>query len=288
MTHKLVLTLTGEHLALEVLKSAPAHRFHGLLGQLARFRQPAPAPLPSERVARVDVSESMTAASLPAVLESALISLKTMYAPSVNGLNLEVHLGLSHTRLGLLFLADANTSSVTASVGDAYTKAWVGQMWNVDPATQVIRWQVLGNKQKLLISCVDRQVFDGLDAFSRQHGLRFASCKPALLTALNNHEQQIEASNTSTMGAATLVWTEASSTARRSGLVQLLRYEGAQLQALWRGWLTPPESMEGPDDALEGAIRRFMACHQARPGDFLRHQHWPVLVPASRALEHAR
>lgn len=284
MAQKLVLTLTGEHLTLEVVNPAAAHSFRGLWRQLAGFRQSAPVIALPERAARIDLSVQMTAGSLDNALEQAWEGLRKIHAASLDGSNFEVHLGLTHTRLGLLFLADAHLASITSRVGDAYTQAWVGQMWNIDPASQIIRWQMLENRQKLLISCVDRQLFEGLEAFSRRHSIRFASCKPALLTALNEVDRQSDIAGDSATGATTLIWTEASITARRSSVVQLLRYEGAQLQALWRGWVTPPTSSDGPDDALQGAIRRFLACHQSLPGEVLRYRHWPSLFPAYQPL----
>lgn len=278
MALKLVLTLAQEHLTLEVVRPAPAPRFYGLLSALARFRPHAPGLSPPERIARIDVPMPIATCSLSGVLEHAWDSLRRTFAAPLMGRNLEVHLGLSYTRLGLLFLTDARATTITTRVGDAYTKAWVGQMWHIDPAGQVIRWQVLENKQCLLVSCVDRQVFDELEAFSHRHGMRFTSCKPALLTALSAFERRANVAKDPVAGATTLVWTEASSSARRSSVVQLARYDGAQLQALWRGWLTPPASLDGPDHVLEGAIRRFSARHQSGPGDCLRHQHWPDLA----------
>lgn len=269
---------------LELMSPVTTHDFHGLLGRFARFRQSAPVSAPPEQVARVDVSLQSAAGSLDNALEHAWGELKIAHTDSLNGADLEVHLGLAHARLGLLLLADAHTTTITSDLGEVYAKAWVGQMWGIDPASQIIRWQVLEDKQKLLVSCVDRQVFEGLEAFSRRHSIQFVSCKPALLTAMSEYVRQNDDAKSSATGATTLIWTEASTTARRSNVVQLLRYEGGQLQALWRGWLTAPTSLDGTDDALQGAVRRFLAYHQGLPGDVVRHQHWPNLSPAPQPL----
>lgn len=284
MAQKLVLTLTGEHLALELMNPVTTHGFHGLLGRFARFRQSAPVAVPPGQVTRVDVSMQIVAGSLDNALEHAWGELKKTHAASLYGGDLEVHLGLAHARLGLLLLADAHTTTITSDLGAVYAKAWVGQMWGIDPASQIIRWQALEDKQKLLISCVDRQIFEGLEAFSRRHSIQFVSCKPALLTAMSEYGRQSDDAKSSATGATTLIWTETSATARRSDVVQLLRYEGGQLQALWRGWLTAPTSLDGTDDALQGAVRRFLAWHQGSLGDVVRYQHWPNLSPAPQPL----
>lgn len=288
MKRTLVLTLTGEQVTLEVLKPAAAPRLRGFRGAFLRLRRLASPRTTLERVARVEHFAQITPDSLPSALEHVWALLRNTYSThsaSAGGSGFEVHLGLAHTRLGLLFLANTGAKSLTSNALDAYTKAWVRQMWDIDPTTQVITWQALDDKKRLLISCVDRQVFDGLTAFSHQHKLQFVSCKPALLTALRKYdgEQKTAASNVSETGATTLVWTEASSIATRSSVVQLLRYEGAHLQALWRGWLTPPIAADDPDDVLDGAIRRFLVSNNAQPGDTLRHHHWPALTPGSSA-----
>lgn len=283
MKQTLVLTLTGEQVTLEVVKPAAAPGLRGFRGAFLRLRKLASPSTTLERVACVEHLAQITSDSLPSALEQVWTLLRNTYSASVDGSGFEVHVGLAHARLGLLVLADTGAKPLTASALDAYAKAWVRQMWDIDPTTQIIKWQALEDKNKLLISCVDRQVFDGLAAFSHRHSLQFVSCKPALLTALKtyNDEKKTARSNAAITGATTLVWTEASSLATRSSVVQLLRYEGAHLQALWRGWLTPPIAPDGPDDVLDGAIRRFLASNNAQPGDTLRRHHWPALTSGS-------
>jgi len=206
--------------------------------------------------------------------------LKAVYPEPLAGVGFEVQLGLSHARLGLLTLADTQAASPSSSACDAYTQAWVKQMWHLDPATQVIRWEVLDDAQKLLISCIDRPVFDLLEAFSRRHGLRFVSCKPAVLCALDSPTQQGPDSQPTALEGMTLVWTEAGANAKRTSNVQLLRFKGAQLASIWRGWVPPPMA-DSTDDALEGALRRFQAHHLAQAGDGLRCLHWPAISAES-------
>jgi len=271
MKYQMVLSLTSEQMTLEVVKAAPAaFRSSESPRRLLPFRKVSALAVERVRIARVVIPLSPSIASLSNDLEQACTNLKKVHEPSLKGYELEVHLGLAHTRLGLL-LADASLASMGSRALDDFTRAWVQQVWHIDPAGHVVRWQQLGNESRLLVSAVDRQVFASLEAFSHQHGLLFASCKPAVLAVLNEQ--------TSTEKAITVVWTEPGITDRRSSVVQLLRFEGSQLRALWRGWVPHVESTDGADTSLQGAIRRFLAYSRAQPGELVRRQHWPIPLP---------
>ena len=275
MMHKLVLSLTAERMTLEVVQPVTPRGLLDWLRELLRRRKVRVMAAPPKVLACIDVAGAITPASLPAMLDQALVSLKTIYPTPLAGVDFEAQLGLSHARLGLLVLADTQATSPTSSACEAYTQAWVKQMWHLEPATQIIRWEVLDDAQKLLISCIDRSIFDSLDGFSRQHGMRFVGCKPAALCALNSPEQRGQGNLPAASAGMTLVWTETGKNARRTSNVQLLRFKGAQLASIWRGWVPPPIA-DSSDEALEGALRRFQAHHQAQAGDALRRLHWPA------------
>ena len=287
MKQKLVLTMTAGALSLALYRARPANQSGGALGWLLGLLESSPRVAPLQAVAQVDVALGSTPVARVQALDQAWQSLQRKLGGSVQGAVLEAQLGLSYSRLGLLELADGAALPRAANPAEAFLQAWVAQRWQLDPSTQVIRSQGLAGSAKRLVSCVDRVVLDELQAFARQHRLRFTRCKPALLDALDQHAQHVK-SGAAGLGASTLVWTEQASTARRSPVVQLLRFEGAQLQALWRGWLPAPVLAEdGADEPLEGAKRRFLACHRAGVDEVVRQQHWPahpISLPAAGAV----
>lgn len=253
MRSQLSLALTGETLTLRL---SPAERPSGWLARLRSFvrRRPDQRPTHPVRTARDHVL-TLPLKQLGETLEHAWAALHKQAPQNFHALDFSVQLGLAYTRLGLLHRpAESGTESRTAVV-DSYVQAWIRQMWGVDPATQIVRWEQVEGGNDILISCIDRLVFVELEAFAQRHGLRFVSCKPAVLSALDLPDSSAEGVAT----PRTLVWTEPSASTQRAPQVQLLHCVGARPQALWRGWIPAPESADTPDEALHGAIRRFTA-----------------------------
>lgn len=245
MKPELRLSLTGNLLVLEVLQAS----------------------------ARIERRGSITAATLHAQLEQAFEALTTNHALALKGAELKVQLGLSHARLGLMVVTDSAANSLTSGVCESYSHAWVKQMLHLDPAGQVIRWELLDASRKLLISCIDRGIFEALKLFAAKHGLRFVSCRSAALASVAEERQQPAAAD------LTVVLTEPGGIDdRRSACVQIFRLSGMQIAASWRGWLPPSSGVNGQDESLEGAIRRFQARYSAQPGDAFTRLHWPSVT----------
>lgn len=277
MRPQLLLALAGDQLALTLRQPAQPR------GWGARLRTLLPARrLPVQATAARPATTTQLTVELPAgrlaeTLEPAWSALQKQHAQTLQGVNLSVQLGLAHARLGLLQLPQEGDAPSKAAVIDGFARAWIQQMWGMDPATQIIRWDWVGDSSDILLSCIDRAVFDELQAICRRHGLRFVSCKPAVLNALDSpHAPTGKRHIAATESAAetTLVWTEPSSSARRASLVQLLHCTGSQPKALWRGWLPAPSSSDEPDEALHGAIRRFTAASRLPANTPLEFMHW--------------
>ena len=265
MKATLALSLTSTQLLAEVLRPAAAAGLRGILRSLP-FVGAQAGGAPREVAARAALSGTFTADVLRPQLEQAMEQLQAVHSGPLSGLDLEVQLGLDHARIGLMMLGDVSATALSSDARETYARAWVKQMLHLDPETQLVRWQILADAHKLLISCVDRRVFEVLSDFALQHRLRFASCRPAVLSAVSPEREA--------PAGLTVVWTEAGAGASRSGSVQLLRFEGNQLSSAWRGW-APCASADGNDDALEGAVRRFHARNNASAAEIVRRLHWP-------------
>jgi hypothetical protein len=270
MKPKLALSLASNRLVLELVRPTPGP----LRRQLAALLPGRGAPTKAElrlSLAKVAFAGELGIAQLNSRLELAIAELHVKHADPLAGLHLEVQLGLEHAHIGLTELQDVVATSLPASTREAYAQAWVTQMLHLDPATQIIRSQSLADAHKMLISCVDRAVFDVLQAFSQRHGLRFASCRPAVLSLLTGPRGAGNQSENA-LAALTVVWTEPGTETARGNCIQLL----------WRGWA--PLVTEGPDAALEGALQRFQARHAAETGDVVKHLHWPSVVSDTVAV----
>lgn len=277
MKLKLALSLTGGHLVLELQRPATAGGVPGLLRSLLPVGRSRSGSAPHEVAARVELAASISHEMLRSRIEQALSEVRATYSGSLGGLDLEVQLGLDHAQIGVMVLEAISATSLASSTCEAYTRAWVQQMLHLDPETQVIRWQILADARKLLISCIDRHVFDALNDASLQHGLRFVSCRPAVLSAVSEARKVAE-DDLAARRALTIAWTEAAAGASRSSSVQLLRFEGKQVSSSWRGWLPSPSRTDVSDNTLEGAIRRFQAQNLAEAGEAVKRLHWPSLA----------
>lgn len=256
MRSQLTLALSGETLTLRLSQVERPFGWTARLRSLARWRTNRHPPHPVRKAA--DQVLSLPLGQLSETLEHAWAALHKQAPLDLHALDLSAQLGLACTRLGLLHRPAESSAESRTTVIDGYVQAWIRQMWGVDPATQIVRWDRVEGGNDILISCINRLVFAELEAFAQRHDLRFVSCKPAVLSALESSEAESSAT------PRTLVWTEPSATAQRAPQVQLLHCVGARPQTLWRGWLPAPENEDTPDEALHGAIRRFSAIGRVR------------------------
>lgn len=277
MRDQLSLALTGEILTLTL---SQAERPRGWLARLRSLLDRAPGQAHTSRARSADkLVVTRSVGQLSATLEEAWASLNKQGTPYDSALDFSVQLGLAHARLGLLHLSEEGGVPAKPAALDAYVQAWVRQMWGMDPAAQIIRWDRLEHGGGILISCIDRSVYVELETFARGHGLRFVSCKPAVLSALDLSAPTGE----NDAASSVIAWTEPSTAARRAPLVQLLHCHGSQPKALWRGWLPAPEANDESDNDLHGALHRFMAAGKLPMDGPAVFMHWDQVLQPPRA-----
>jgi hypothetical protein len=272
MRDQLLLGISGDTLSLHWVQ---AQRPQGWLSRISRraLRMAPTKPLHHA----VSLPLSLSLGQLGDKLDQAWTSLQKQIPPGSRRADLSVQLGLAHARLGLLHLNQDSSMGAESAIVNGYVLAWIRQMWGVDPATQIVRWERMENGRDVLISSIDRSIYAELEEFARRHVLRFVSCKPALLDALESRPAPMSDA------PYILVWTEPSATAPRSPLVQLLQCTGPQARTLWRGWLPVSEHGEAPDKALQGAIRRFGAAYLSKMNAPVVFRHWdPALLTQHR------
>lgn len=275
MAHRLAVSLTGDHLILE-LTGADAHGSGSVLRRL--FGRPALARARKPPLARVVLQGSMTGGELDGSLIRAVSDLQRLHGTALHGMALDVQLGLDHSRIGLVDLSGVSPASLSAGNCDAYARAWAAQMLHLNPLTSVIRWELLERSRKLLISCVSRTTVAILDAFCARSGLDFSGCRPAVLGAVDRARLGRRPEADAAAGR-TVAWTEENADGSRSCTVQLLRFQGLELAALWRGWVPATAAAGGHDRALEDAIARFDRINPAASGAAVDRLVWPAPAP---------
>jgi hypothetical protein len=277
MKPQLALSLVSGRMLLDVVPPAPSRGIRSVLGALIPGRTAhlqSSSPQPTRPLSATYAGmEDMSLA-----LEDLVAQLSAKPGQSMVGADLEAQLGLDHSYIGMMSLADVPATTLTSATLSSYARAWIAQMLHLDPATQIVRQRILNDPRKVLISCVDRAVFEVLQNFSLQHKLRFRSCRPAVLSIVTA-EQEAGQGATDQSGR-TVVWTELDANGHRTNRVQLVRLVGKELAAAWRGWVPAPEG-DAADAQLEAAVRRFEACYSDDSGHVRAHLRWPLAAAAA-------
>lgn len=268
MRLKLALSITGAHTEVEVVPSVSGRGISRFLPSVFGLQRALP-PAAENRSARIEFAIGDGPGVLRSQLEAVIRDLRADRGGSLTGLDLEVRLGQDHAHIGVMVLEDVVATTLSSTQCRSYVQAWMQQVLQLDPEKHLVRWQVLAETHKLLVSCVDRAMFDELKECCLQNRLSFLSCRPAILCL-----------PAQAMGDTTVAWTEAGRGSCRSDVVQLLRVRGEQISSAWRGWIPSPSTGEREDEALEGAIRRFQSRHSAH-GEPIKHFHWPAIAASS-------
>lgn len=172
---------------------------------------------------------------------------------------LHVKLGLEHCRVGVLRVSIEAAKAFAASP-QAIVAGWVRRAWGIDPNEYLVRWGSVRGSNDQVVSCVHRARFERLRDLAVRHRYRFTVCVPAILDAFDS----------SSPAAEIVVWTEAAGAAR-SGIVQLLHFEGGALRQAWRGWVP---AAEDDDHSLALQAHRFMRMHGIGASTPVRRMHW--------------
>ena len=178
-------------------------------------------------------------------IEEALDLLGESAGSAVDGCDVSASLGMSTSRVGILSVS----KTARANLSEQQIHGWIRQIWAIDPAEQVVRWQADDRQGNVLVSCIDRLAYDGLVQTCNKRKLRLRSCKPALLGML---QEKIAGAT----GESILVCTEPLRSGRRAGAVQLVHVRASSAVAAWRGWL-PTQGSEMHDAGVLGAVQRF-------------------------------
>lgn len=177
----------------------------------------------------------------------------------------QVQLGFNHARVALMTVdLPDGLSALPAVKREGFIHAWCAEMLHVMPQEQIVRWRALADPRHVLVSCVRREIAEDIEQACKQAGVRLASCRPAVLSAMDAVRSQGSASTI-------IVWTEGAAGAARHGTVQMLRFRGHHLTRSWRGWVTTDVGLE---------VARFAAAvGEDAPGERMD-IHWPPLGAA--------
>jgi hypothetical protein len=170
-------------------------------------------------------------------------------------------LGFEHARVALMTIDQpGGLTSIPAANHEKLVQAWCAETLHLLPPEQVIRWRALADPRKVLVSCVMRSLAQALEAACRDAGARLASCRPAVMTAMETPHRD-----------TVLIWTEDAEIGARHAVVQLLRFGDRRLTGVWRGWLPDDEELEAMASRFESETGGTVAATRFR-------QHWPRVI----------
>jgi len=195
---------------------------------------------------------------LALLFAKALETLKADMHLALEKSELEVILGASHARVGLLEIQSDATSQLSQEDRRLHVNTWVSQVWGVDPMDCIVRSLPTGNGDKTLVTCIESHVVDAITVLCEQEGIRFTSCLPALVAYLT--ESSDVAAVEGGASAEVLIATEQCFDGQRDSRVQfVVRDQGLPL-SVTRMWL-PPSSQHAGDAPLHGVVERLRLQH---------------------------
>lgn len=168
--------------------------------------------------------------------------------PSLRGADLDVQIGLRYCRLGLL-----HAPGVRRSLIDRLAHSWAHERFRLGASPVILRWEALAQEGSYLVSCVDRTIFEAIEACATSMGMSLASFRPAALNALQGHLSRRKSP------PLVMAWTEPSMHCGRYGTTQFFEIAGGALTREWRAWMPSDAGSEEPDPLLSGAICRFLS-----------------------------
>jgi hypothetical protein len=181
--------------------------------------------------------------------------------------DVQAQLGFDHARVAVMTVdRPGGLGSLPVAKQESFVQAWATDMLHVVPHEHVVRWRMLADTRKVLVSCVRREIVDDLGFACKEAGARLTSCRPAVLSVMESVRALPSA-------PITVVWTEGFAQAARHNAVQLLRFRARQLQRCWRGWL--------PADAdIDTTVARFDASDETSAAGARLNIHWPAAAAA--------
>ncbi len=265
MRTRLHLCIASGHLRLDLLQPVRSTSMHMacqmlwayLRGQDRRYYQV---------VGSATVKVRMDVDNLLASVQQALNQLELSSQIKLAGSALEVELGPTLARVGLLELDGQGTTRLARADLNAFAKAWVSQTWGLDPTDHIIRISPLKNGRRYVLVCVSQTITQQLSQWCSQHGLQFTDCKPALVVYLNYMPVQATKS--------VLVLTENATDTHSSHIAQFVVTDEngpLSISRIWMGAAHPARQ----DAEITQMVLRMCAQHQFQ-GEAEVHRHtWP-------------
>lgn len=222
---------------------------------------------------------ALEGSSLLAALDDCWSEFKGAYPQKLDRVTLDVHLSSAHVFVGLMELRPSESAISRSDAWKDIVESWAGQVWHQAPGTRITRWQRLDNTGAVLVSSTDRNIHEALLRFAQRHQMRLRSCLPAALSP-QIMDSTLESSGSpherAPLAMETLIlWTEFNATGQRIAPVQLLRWAKGSPNAIWRGWLPPRGDIQDEENALKGAVRRFLGLSQEASHLTVLRTRWP-------------
>lgn len=199
---------------------------------------------------------------------------------------LELILGASHARVGLLEIQSDATSQLSQEDRRLHVNAWVSQVWGMDPLDCVVRSLLIDDGDKTLVTCIESHVVDSVTVLCAQEGIRFTSCMPALVAYITESPTRAAAGERGA-GAEVLVATERCFDGQRASVVQFVVLDQNLPLSVTRMWL-PPSTQQAGEAELQGVVERLRLQHPQIGNPEVRVVAFPKLANSGSASSQER
>jgi hypothetical protein len=265
----LTVDLAIDHVVMRVRRPS-----HGLFRWRWRVGQDKSAP----KLAGA-ARTSLAGSSLEDALDHCWSQLKIAYPHKLDRVTLDVQLSSAHVFIGLMELPPSESSMRRSGTWNDIVESWAGQVWLSDSSTRVTRWQQLDGAGSVLVSSTDRSVHEACLRFAQKNHMRFRSCLPAALSPqiMDGVLESSDAPQERNPIASDIVilWTECTAAGQRVAPVQLLRWAKGAPNTIWRGWIPSHNDIKDDENALTGAVRRFLGSSQGASQVTVLRMRWP-------------
>jgi hypothetical protein len=211
--------------------------------------------------------------------ELSLQSLRDQHSVSLDGCNLSVRLGMSHTSLNITPL-DASSASPSERQLHLIAEAVALESARTSTEAQTVKFEIQPNSTHLCIVGLNSSVLAALQSLCVHHGMKLASCQPSLVETLD-HEL---AGSLRARDLRTLVWTEHGVNGERQPLVTFVRIERGNAIRAWRTLVPAAASGTDIDQTLQTTTVRFLLAAGAGQEDKVVFASWPH-APARTAVD---
>jgi hypothetical protein len=276
---KFVVSLAANYMTIDVMQALPASGLHGAWKQWLAYlhRQDDRS---YRLVESITVQGNTGNPGLAVLFVKGLDILRANPHYVLTGAPMEVVLGPSLSRVGVVEIADDGPARLSEADRESYVNTWVTQTWKVQADDCEVRSMRIGTSARHLVTCIERYIVDVIHSLCEHEGIALRSCQPAVAShaaMLINEELRKPASTataTAAQGLRCTVFVERGVNGRRSHIAQFLVRDAKDSLSITRMWLNKNTATQS-DTEVDSIIARLRAQHHSASEPAVNAIYWP-------------